>query len=60
MINKKIKNIKKNISFSKSRLLDKDEKNILKKDKMSLNKGEKYLSPVISSMSGATYQFENF
>ena len=59
MIIKKIKNKKKNISFPKSNLLEKEEKNLLEKDKISLNQTEKYLSPVFSTMSGATYSFEN-
>ena len=57
---KKTKNIKKNISISKSKLLKKEEKKLLKNDKVSLNEGEKYLSPIFSSVSGATYKFENF
>ena len=60
MINKKTENIIKKISISKSNSLHKEEKKILKKDEKSLNNNEKYLSPVFSTMSGATYSFENY
>ena len=59
MIHKKKENIRKKISISKSKSLNKVEKKLLKKDENSLNKAEKYLSPVFSTMSGATYSFEN-
>ncbi len=59
MINKKTENIRNKISISKSKSLHKEEKKILKKDEKSLNNNEKYLSPVFSTMSGATYSFEN-
>ena len=58
MINKKKENIRNKISISKSNSLYK-EKKILKKDEKSLNNDVKYLSPVFSTMSGATYSFEN-
>ena len=58
MIKKKTKDIKINFSISKSKSLHKEEKN-LKNDKKSINKDVKYLSPVFSTMSGATYSFEN-
>ena len=59
MINKKTENIRNKISISKSKSLYNEEKKILKKDEKNLNKNEKYLSPVFSTMSGATYSFEN-
>ena len=59
MINKKTENIRNEISISKSQSLYKEEKKILKKDEKSLNNNVKYLSPVFSTMSGATYSFEN-
>ena len=59
MFHKKTENIKNKISISKSKSLHKEKKTILKKDKKSLNNKEKYLSPVFSTMSGATYSFEN-
>ena len=59
MINKKTENIRKKISISKPKTLHKEEKKILKKDEKSLINNEKYLSPVFSTMSGATYSFEN-
>ena len=59
MIINKTKNIKKNRSFSSLQSTQKKEK-ILKKNDLSLKKGEKYLSPVFSTMAGATYNFENF
>tara|TARA_B100001250_G_C19073498_1_gene475377 strand:+ start:207 stop:389 length:183 start_codon:yes stop_codon:yes gene_type:complete len=49
-----------NINISKSKLLNKVKKKLSQNNKISLNKGEKYLSPVFSTMSGATYNFENF
>ena len=55
---KKTENIKNKISISKSKSLYK-EKKMLKKDEKSLNNSVKYLSPVFSTMSGATYSFEN-
>ena len=58
MIKKKTKDIKINFSISKLKSLHKEEKN-LKNDKKSFNKDVKYLSPVFSTMSGATYSFEN-
>ena len=59
MIIKKTEKIKNNFSISKSKLLQQVEKNLLKKENKTLNKGEKYLSPVFSTISGATYSFEN-
>ena len=59
MTNKKTEDLINKISFSKSKLLHKEEKKILKKDKKPLNNNEKYLSPVFSTISGATYSFEN-
>ena len=59
MINKKTTDIRNKISISKSKSLYKEEKKILKKDEKSLNNNVKYLSPVFSTMSGATYSFEN-
>ena len=58
MINKKKENIRNEISISKSKSLYK-EKKMIKKDEKSLNNNVKYLSPVFSTMSGATYSFEN-
>ncbi len=59
MIMNKTKNDKKNTSFSTLKSTQRKEK-ILKKSDLSPNKGEKYLSPVFSTMAGATYNFENF
>ena len=59
MIHKNTENIKNKISITKSKSSHKVEKKLLKKDKQFLNKDEKYLSPVFSTMSGATYSFEN-
>ena len=59
MFQKKTENIRNNISITKSKSIHKIEKKLIKKDKKSLNKNEKYLSPVFSTMSGATYSFEN-
>ena len=59
MINK-TESKKNNINISKSKLLNKVKKKLSQNNKISLNKGEKYLSPVFSTMSGATYNFENF
>ena len=58
MINKKKENIRNEISISKSKSLYK-EKKMIKKDENALNNNVKYLSPVFSTMSGATYSFEN-
>ena len=59
MVHKKTENIRNKISIIKSKSLHKVEKKSLKKDKKLLKKEEKYLSPVFSTMSGATYSFEN-
>ena len=59
MFNIKNENIRNKTSITKSKSLHKVEKKLLKSDKKSLNKHEKYLSPVFSTMSGATYSFEN-
>ena len=61
MVHKKTENIRNKISITKlkSKSLHNVEKKLLKKDKKSLNNNEKYLSPVFSTMSGATYSFEN-
>ena len=61
MVHKKTENKRNKISISKlkSKSLHNEEKKILKKDKKSLHNNEKYLSPVFSTMSGATYSFEN-
>ena len=59
MVHKKTKNIRNKISITKLKSLHNVEKKILKKDKKSFNKDEKYLSPVFSTMSGAIYSFEN-
>ena len=60
MFVEKKESIKNNLSISKSKLIQKVEKKFLKNDKKSLKKGEKYLSPVFSTISGATYNFEDF
>ena len=60
MFIKKTENKINNLSISKSKLLKKVEKKLLKNDEKSLKKGEKYLSPVFSTVSGAIYSFENF
>ena len=61
MVHKKTEDIGNKISITKlkSKSLYNVEKKLLKKDKKSLNNDEKYLSPVFSTMSGATYSFEN-
>ena len=59
MFHTKTKNIRNKISITKSKSLHKVEKNLFKNDKKTLSKDEKYLSPVFSTMSGATYSFEN-
>ena len=61
MVHKETENIRNKISISKlkSKSLHNVEKKLLKKDKKSLDNNEKYLSPVFSTMSGATYSFEN-
>ena len=61
MVHKNTDDIRNKISITKlkSKSLHKVEKKLLKKDKKSLNNNEKYLSPVFSTMSGATYSFEN-
>ena len=61
MVNKNTDEIRNKISITKlkSKSLHNVEKKLLKKDKKSLNNNEKYLSPVFSTMSGATYSFEN-
>ena len=58
MFHKKNENINNKISITKSKSLHKKEKKLIKKDRKSLNNDEKYLSPVFSTMSGATYSFE--
>ena len=61
MVHKKTENIRNKISITKlkSKSIHNVEKKLLKKDKKSLNNDEKFLSPVFSTMSGATYSFEN-
>ena len=61
MVHKKTENVRNKISFTKlkSKSIYNVEKKLLKKDKKSLNNDEKLLSPVFSTMSGATYSFEN-
>ena len=61
MDHKKTENIRNKISITKlkSKSIYNVEKKLLKKDKKSLNNDEKLLSPVFSTMSGATYSFEN-
>ena len=61
MVHKKTENIRNKISITKlkSKSSYNVEKKLLKKDKKSLKNNEKYLSPVFSTMSGATYSFEN-
>ena len=61
MFNKKTEDISSKISITKlkSKSIYNVEKKLLKKDKKSLNNDEKLLSPVFSTMSGATYSFEN-
>tara|TARA_A100001234_G_scaffold186855_1_gene171247 strand:+ start:76 stop:264 length:189 start_codon:yes stop_codon:yes gene_type:complete len=61
MVHKKTENVRNKISITKlkSKSIYNVEKKLLKKDKKSLNNDEKLLSPVFSTMSGATYSFEN-
>ena len=59
MFNKKNEIKSNKNSFTKSMSLNKVEKKIIKKDKKTLSNDEKYLSPVFSTMSGATYSLEN-
>ena len=61
MVHKKTENVRNKISITKlkSKSIYNVEKKLLKKDKKSLNNDEKFLSPVFSTMSGATYSFEN-
>ena len=59
MIINKTKNFKKKTSFSTLQSIQKKEK-IFKKVNFLPNKGEKYLSPVFSTMAGATYNYEDF
>tara|TARA_A100001011_G_C13561822_1_gene536675 strand:- start:240 stop:422 length:183 start_codon:yes stop_codon:yes gene_type:complete len=55
----KTNKFEKNTSFSTLQSTQKKEK-IFKKVDLQPNKGEKYLSPVFSTMAGATYNYENF
>ena len=61
MVHKKTENVRNKISITKlkSKSIYNVEKKLLKKDKKSFNNDEKLLSPVFSTMSGATYSFEN-
>ena len=59
MLQNKRKKLNNSLSLKSVKSLKNSNKKIIKENRFNLNSGEKYLYPVVSTMTGATFNIKN-